>query len=752
MRIDHVGLALITGSFLSACDPVSGTVQAAEVQSAGRLLLLAGDDPIRSYSWEGREILLHHGSERLWAEFGRLGWTEDTLLYLPLDEGPEGGPFPGAGGIDLGLEGAGCTWTEGRFGAAVSLSPGARLELRSDFRLPADAFTVQLWVRPDPGLGRSTILHVPDRLRIGTSSELHVEVSIPGLRKGDLLSAEPLRMDAWNAIGIAFSAEPVPQLRAVVNGASMGDLLSQAPPHEPGDRLVLGGAQSEPFAGSIDELRIRHYGATTSELRADGAPVPGPGMHEVLVRRSSGDERLETWIGVHTAPVVSGTALETAELEHVALRGGRLRWVPGHWTQLHPVRRPMARTALPLVYIGDHRVLLFGGETRDTDLPPMRNTADTWIFHTDSGTWEEIETEHAPAPRCHQDADYSPDHGLVFLLGGFKNDAPREEEPRFDVWDDMWTYDVAARDWRQVTPLGYLPARSANDAVVYDPERRSFLVVTAAGMRLWSPDEGVWIKVPRPRLHDASGADLGVFSFMQSHVCGLDPKTGKLLVFGGERMKPERRITNDTYSYDLETNTMVRLECPDAPAPRTRPGFAYDSKRGYFVLFGGSVDQATRLGDLWRFLPEEGRWERLDASNAPSARGGCYKMPYDPELDEFFLLCGRTDLTHFLNESWKLHLDDRAVGRAAYVFARDGLAAGSSWKLRAETPGDSRISVRFRFSPDNAHWGEWQTSFEGFPRREDRFVLAELSLHPGSKGEAPEVVSLGFVRGELSMR
>jgi len=215
-------------------------------------------------------------------------------------------------------------------------------------------------------------------------------------------------------------------------------------------------------------------------------------------------------------------------------------------------------------------------------------------------------------------------------------------------------------------------------------------------------------------------------------------------VFGGERFHPERRLFNGTYLYDLASNVITDVGCSDAPSPRVRPGFAYDSKRGYFVLFGGAENQRSRLADLWRFLPRERVWERIDAANTPSARGGWYGMPYDPELDRFFLLCGRHDLSTFLDESWELELDDHAVGRATYVFDRETLPPGAQWRLDAKVPGDAAVLARFRSSDDGVHWSDWTGRFDDLTQRAG-LVEVELTLRPGSHGEAPEVASLGFV-------
>ncbi len=713
-------------------------------QRLGLRLAPSAADPLRSYAWDGGpEVPLHRAPPELEIEYGELGRTADTLLYLPFDEGVAGALFLPELGVPV--EHARCTWTRGRFGTALELAaPGSRAVLRPGAVLPDDAWTVQLWVRPERGWGR--ILELPGRLYLGTTRNRRLRVEVSGRLAGDLVSLRALERGGWNSIGLALSAAPLPQLRLVLNGVPQGATLSPgAAGAEPGE-LLLGGAPAAEgaFRGALDELRIRGHAASSAELAEQGAPSPTDGLHALELRRASGVERLELWSGVPHAALVEGEGLAAGDLEHAALRDGRLRWVPGQWTRLRPERPPPARTTHPTVYVGARRVLVFGGETRDTDLPPMVNTDDTWLFHTDTASWERVATDIAPSPRCHQAAAYSPDHGLLLLIGGFRNDGGKYEIAR-----DAWIYDVARREWRPIHPRGYPGHPSGNNALVYSSELRAFLQINARGVACWLPDQDQWIHLPGPRVVDARGAELADFDWPESPTCGLVPGTGELLLFGGTQVGASgTEFFDHTYLYDLRANTLTLLDCPEAPSPRVRPGFAWDSRRGYFVLFGGVQEEdSERQGDLWRFLPQARAWQRLDSADPPSRRGGYYGMAYDPEADAFFLLCGRHDLVTFLNESWQLHLDERAVGRATYVFARAALPEHARWTLRADEPGDARVEVRFRCGSEGV-WSAWRSSHDEARAEPGALVMVELALHPGTQGEVPEVLALGFVAGD----
>ncbi len=705
-----------------------------------------GADPLRSFAWDGGpETPLHRAPHALRIDFGTLGRTADTLLYLPFDEGVAGAAFTGAAELGLPTEHAGCAWTRGRFGSALELRSGSsRLVLHSGLDLlPEEGWTLQLRVRPELDWGETRILEIPGKLEITTTSGFHPRILVATDPVFEVHFPGPLPQGEWSSFGVALSVEPLPQVRAVLNGEARGWVVERA--RLPGDdrTLLIGGElpHGRTFRGAVDELRLRAHPASSAELIGQAERACPPGLHSLELRKDSGAERLELWSGFQAgATVASEAALGRGELHHAVVRDGRLRWVPAQWTELDPEARPMARTTHPTVFVGAHRALVFGGETRDTHVAKMVNTADTWLFHTDTARWERVETARAPSPRCHQSAAYSPDHGLVLLVGGFRNDAGD-----YQVHDDAWVYDVPGRAWRALEPEGYPRRPTADNCLLYSPGRRAFLHIAADGAALWSPDEDRWTRLPTPRVQDPRGAELPGPLFGPSITAGLDPRTGKVLLFGGvDAAGEERGFHARTYEYDLEAGTLTLVESPLAPSPRVRPGFAYDSRRGAFVLFGGvREDDSPREGDLWRYLPARRAWEPIEAANPPGPRGGYFGMAYDPELDACFLLCGRQARERFLDEAWQLRLDERAVGRATYGFARATLPSRPLWTIQAVEPGDARVAARFRWSVEEGRWLPWEDSLAALPA-EARAVLVELSLHPGSQGEVPEVLSFGF--------
>ena len=163
------------------------------------------------------------------------------------------------------------------------------------------------------------------------------------------------------------------------------------------------------------------------------------------------------------------------------------------------------------------------------------------------------------------------------------------------------------------------------------------------------------------------------------------------------------------------------------------------------TLFGGVRDQFShRYGDLWSFDVAEKRWRTMDASNAPSARGGYYGMAYDPVLDEFVVAAGRPEHAVLLDETWHLKIRPDATGTATYVFDRAAFPTADRWFDVSTEPSGSRVRFRFAGSDDARRWGAWVPRPHLLEPRRARYVKVQIEMVPGPSGAAPRVSSMGF--------
>ncbi len=104
----------------------------------------------------------------------------------------------------------------------------------------------------------------------------------------------------------------------------------------------------------------------------------------------------------------------------------------GDWSEQALSPSPSARHGHQMVYLGDDKVLLFGGRSGTT------NHADTWVYDLSDGVWTLKSPAMSPPARYqHAMARIGGDKALLF--GGFG-------------WGDTWAYDLSDDAWTPVSP------------------------------------------------------------------------------------------------------------------------------------------------------------------------------------------------------------------------------------------------------------------------------------------------------------
>ena len=123
-----------------------------------------------------------------------------------------------------------------------------------------------------------------------------------------------------------------------------------------------------------------------------------------------------------------------------------------------------------------------------------------------------------------------------------------------------------------------------------------------------------------------------------------DSKRKRSVLFGGMGASPQERF-GDTWEFDGKTWMKIS---DNGPGPRISPGYAYDSKRGLLIIFGGMQNDAT-MGDTWGWNGKT--WTKL-ADAGPSARVMGY-MAYEKGRDRVVLFGGRAGWPNDLNDTWE---------------------------------------------------------------------------------------------------
>lgn len=713
----------------------SQTTPAAPAPLAYDLRLSPGER-LLGYRWDGGARVPYLAADTdVRIEFGERGLARESRLYLPgqaLFEAPASGAIESTS-VSLALE------ERGRFGRALRFAPGSFLRLALAGATGSAGWSVSFWVRPEPAaFGRPLVL-LPGAVEVVLQGDGRVRAGL--LPAGErATSASALAAGKWSFVCVAHDPFLTRQLRLFVDGDAQRTALALGAPPRSASELWVGDLARNGLGAdlALDELSLETFALSTAQAQQLWRGAPEAGVHTLEVSSTNG-LRTVAEVAQATTQTVLDTDADFAlgALKGARVEGGSLRWSPGSWRDLAPRLAPPPRTTHALVSLGGQRVFTFGGETRDTHFGPMVNTADTWIFEGASNTWERVPTALAPSPRCHVPAAYSPDHGAVLLVGGWRNDSVPGA-----AFADTWLFDVRTRQWEQRFPSGD-PIHSGSDyGLVYLPALRSFLLLHGRNNALYDPVADRWQRLPLARAV-TEGGQATTFSVGASPMCGLVPSTGEVVVFGGSSGPDQMTFSDTTALYDVRTNTYTVLDTPVRPSARVRAGFAFDSRRGAFVLFGGVRDQfSARHDDLWAFDPARRRWQELACSNRPGPRGGYYGMAYDEVADRFVLYGGRSSPERWLDETLALELDPRRNARALYTFDRQGPAGPNTWFAESTTPGNSRVSFLFRGSDTNASWTPWRVTTAGLASH--RYLQVIAFLQPDAALEAPSIERMGL--------
>ena len=737
--------ALALGGLLAGCGDAGSAVQAAGTAAASPLARfqppLDPARPLLSFAWEGEgSVPVLDGHLPPGLVFGQSGRSPATLLYLPFEAsltdelGSQSGWAGEAHRVALG---------PGRFGGGLELGPSTGTEFR---RLEAGgasapAWTIEFWIRPH-ALEEGAILSLPDLVEVALDSVGRI-VARTTCRtpEGELkrtVTKSPIQLvaGAWHHVGVVLDPWHVGSLRVVTNGIPRSEALNgEVAPRLA--RLLLGA--SEPgrptLSADLDELRLQARAANTSEIEAHWRATPEP-VQRLGLEYADGRETHEFWTSAFTEPRLEpGSDWSRGVLEHARSTPDGLAWTPGDWRRIPAVDPPLARTTAPVVSVGDETLFVFSGEVRDSHYGRDVNSPDTWLFDMRAGAWTRVATPVAPPGRCHQAAAYSPDHDVVLMAGGWDN----EPMPGF-IHDDTWVFHVRERRWEERKPANP-PGKISDCAVVYHPQERVFVVLSPRWLFTYDPQTNVW---DRRKYAAFEGETRGAVTLLAAGPMGaVDPRTGLIWLFGGSRHNDgeEQEIFSDECAVlDLASAKVTYVGSP-RPAARVRGAFAFDPLRERFVLFGGVLAQKSqRFDDLWTFDPDERRWEQLAYSGSITRRGGYYGMGYSAEQERFFLLTGRHSLERFLEEAWSLALDERAEGRARYLFDRSAFPDQPSWFAEVDAADGGTVQFSFRASDDARTFGP---SLDRCPP-EGRYVEVTVRLVPSASGAAPRVRALGF--------
>ena len=285
------------------------------------------------------------------------------------------------------------------------------------------------------------------------------------------------------------------------------------------------------------------------------------------------------------------------------------------WTQIEDGAGPRGRFNFMMVYLHvHHQLFLFGGFSANDRL------SDTWIYDITDNRWFQIRPENSPSHRSDAAIAYDPKNDVVILHDGYCRD---DSHPQ-----DTWVFDFDSISWTQMSPEDS-PIPQYGHHMIYDTRNRMLVMygghwsIPGTGRHGYS--DGVWTYDYQSdtwtKVDPATSLPRRYW-----HTLAYDEDRGAMVVFGGSGERDA--VLDDTWLYDLSTNTWERLYTDEKPPERENSALVYDTVHEKFILFGGLVEFGEPpLNDLWVLDSAEGTWREILPEATPPE-----EQPDEPDL------------------------------------------------------------------------------------------------------------------------
>jgi hypothetical protein len=306
------------------------------------------------------------------------------------------------------------------------------------------------------------------------------------------------------------------------------------------------------------------------------------------------------------------------------------------WIQMFPSSRPSARVNHAMAYdSANNVVILFGG--RDAKGSFLH---DTWAYELSTNTWINMTSDTHPPARDGAMMAYDSDNNVVVMFGGVS---------AAGFLDDTWTYSFSNNTWTQKFPTTKPAARGNTGGMAYDSFNK-VMVIFGGYNGWWFGD--TWI-------YNVSG-NTWVQKFPTT---SPPPRTGGILAYDGD----DKVIVmfggayafattyDDTWVYDVSSNTWTQKFPAERPIKRAGHGLAYDNIDKVVVLFGGFNYEMGRFNDTWTYSVPTNIWTNITSTLtiAPPARGwGGGYMVYNSADNVHILFGDQAEPNKPFDDTW----------------------------------------------------------------------------------------------------
>jgi hypothetical protein len=285
-------------------------------------------------------------------------------------------------------------------------------------------------------------------------------------------------------------------------------------------------------------------------------------------------------------------------------------------------------------------VILYGGQTGNFFQDSDQLSHETWLYKPEANKWKQVLPEGTPDGSSGGDMTYNSraDRTILSVIT--------------DDWSILqtWAYDVKTNTWVQLQDGPY---PMVGQRIVYDAE--SDRIIMFGGFELakykfvdetWAYDfnEDEWINM-NPRIHPEP---------RNYHDMAYDSKADRVVLWGGDLNGSANK--NAVWTYDYNTNTWEELNSKYANSPGLRDymNLEYDEMADKFIMYGG---YSYGNNETWSYDLNTNTWQLMQPVNNPGVISR-YTMVYVKDTNETILFGGQDGATHYqyVGDTWSYKL------------------------------------------------------------------------------------------------
>ena len=295
--------------------------------------------------------------------------------------------------------------------------------------------------------------------------------------------------------------------------------------------------------------------------------------------------------------------------------------------QVDTAAGPSARYGHTMVQLGD-KAYLFGGYNSKTKGVEL---SDLWIYDKKLDKWQATAPSVKPPARHSHSSAVSNKAGTekIYIFFG---------EGGSVLLQDVWSYNPNDNTWTQAPSNSPPPARKEHTAVTLDDGR---ILIFGGLLQGGSYDNNTWLYDPSTGNWEQKKPFPDMFRYGQS----ANLIDGKVYFFGGVSYSG---VVSSMWIYDPVADSWQE-ENQKSSVPPARSHYASVSYGSKMWIIGGKVKEPIELNDTWSYDVTTNTWTEGNDINLPASHLAACLVNTD--LDTSIIIFGGLNATNSIDQS-----------------------------------------------------------------------------------------------------